>query len=86
MNNWFKQNGIHFAVAGLFFVICFLYFTPAFQGKTLIQSDVTQAQGIQKEIMDVRAKTGKAPLWTNQVFGGMPAYQIWAFYPDNITT
>ncbi|RYE32174.1 MAG: hypothetical protein EOP42_09740 [Sphingobacteriaceae bacterium] len=86
MNNWFKQNGVHFAVAGLFFVICFLYFTPAFQGKVLIQSDVTQAQGMQKEIMDVRAKTGKAPLWTNQVFGGMPAYQIWAFYPDNITT
>ena len=86
MNNWFKQNGVHFAVAGLFFVICFLYFTPAFQGKMLIQSDVTQAQGMQKEIMDVRAKTGKAPLWTNQVFGGMPAYQIWAFYPDNITT
>ncbi|MGI4749146.1 MAG: hypothetical protein ACRYFB_00810 [Janthinobacterium lividum] len=86
MNNWFKQNGIHFAVAGLFIVICFLYFTPAFQGKVLIQSDVTQAQGMQKEIMEVRAKTGKAPLWTNQVFGGMPAYQIWAFYPDNITT
>ncbi len=86
MNNWFKQNGVHFAVAGLFFVICFLYFTPAFQGKVLIQSDVTQAQGMQKEIMEVRAKTGKAPLWTNQVFGGMPAYQIWAFYPDNITT
>ena len=86
MNNWFKQNGVHFAVAGVFILICFLYFTPAFQGKTLIQSDVTQAQGMQKEIMDVRAKTGKAPLWTNQVFGGMPAYQIWAFYPDNITT
>ncbi len=86
MNNWFKQNGIHFAVAGVFILICFLYFTPAFQGKVLIQSDVTQAQGMQKEIMEVRAKTGKAPLWTNQVFGGMPAYQIWAFYPDNITT
>jgi len=86
MNNWFKQNGVHFAVAGLFIAICFFYFTPAFQGKVLVQSDVTQAQGMQKEIMDVRAKTGKAPLWTNQVFGGMPAYQIWAFYPDNITT
>ena len=86
MNNWFKQNGVHFAVAGLFFAICFFYFTPAFQGKVLVQSDVTQAQGMQKEIMDVRAKTGKAPLWTNQVFGGMPAYQIWAFYPANITT
>ncbi len=86
MNNWFKQNGVHFAVAGLFIAICFFYFTPAFQGKVLVQSDVTQAQGMQKEIMEVRAKTGKAPLWTNQVFGGMPAYQIWAFYPDNITT
>ncbi|MGI4804386.1 MAG: hypothetical protein ACRYFL_06415, partial [Janthinobacterium lividum] len=86
MNNWFKQNGVHFAVAGLFFVVCFLYFTPAFQGKVLMQSDVTQAQGMQKEIMEVRAKTGTAPLWTNQVFGGMPAYQIWAFYPDNMTT
>lgn len=86
MNNWFKQNGVHFAVAGLFLAICFFYFTPAFQGKVLVQSDVTQAQGMQKEIMEVRAKTGKAPLWTNQVFGGMPAYQIWAFYPDNITT
>lgn len=86
MNNWFKQNGVHFAIAGLFIAICFFYFTPAFQGKVLVQSDVTQAQGMQKEIMDVRAKTGKAPLWTDQVFGGMPAYQIWAFYPSNITT
>ena len=86
MNNWFKRNGIHFAVAAVFLVICFFYFTPAFQGKVLVQSDVIQAQGMQKEIMDVRAKTGHAPLWTNQVFGGMPAYQIWAFYPDNITT
>ncbi len=86
MNNWFKQNSVHFAVAGLFIAICFFYFTPAFQGKMLMQSDVTQAQGMQKEIMDVRAKTGKAPLWTNQVFGGMPAYQIWAFYPANVTT
>ncbi len=86
MNNWFKQNGIHFAVTGLFIAICFFYFTPAFQGKVLMQSDVTQAQGMQKEIMEVRAKTGTAPLWTNQVFGGMPAYQIWAFYPANVTT
>jgi hypothetical protein len=25
-------------------------------------------------------------LWTNQIFGGMPAFQIWAPYPDNLTT
>jgi len=85
MNNWFKQNGIHLAVIGIFLAICFFYFGPAFQGKTLGQRDVTGAQSTQKEINDYRAKDTTI-LWTNQIFGGMPAYQIWAPYPDNITT
>lgn len=85
MGNWFKRNGIHFAVIGIFVIICFLYFTPAFQGKTLGQNDVTRAQSTQKEIMDYRAK-GQTILWTNQILGGMPAYQIWAPYSNNITT
>ncbi|MGZ3764653.1 MAG: YfhO family protein [Mucilaginibacter sp.] len=85
MNNWFKQNGVHLAVIGIFLAICFFYFTPAFQGKTLGQSDVIGAQSTQKEINDYRAKDTTI-LWTNQIFGGMPAFQIWAPYPDNITT
>ena len=85
MNNWFKRNGIHFIVGAIFFVICFIYFTPAFQGKTLGQYDVMGAQSTQKEINDYREK-GVTILWTNQIFGGMPAFQIWAPYPDNITT
>ena len=85
MSNWFKRNSIHFIIAAVFFVICFLYFTPAFQGKTLGQSDVVGAQSTQKEINDYRAKDTTI-LWTNQIFGGMPAFQIWAPYPDNLTT
>jgi hypothetical protein len=85
MNNWFKQNGIHLGIIGIFIVICFFYFGPAFSGKTLGQSDVVGAQSTQKEINDYRAK-GVTILWTNQIFGGMPAYQIWAPYPNNITT
>jgi hypothetical protein len=85
MNNWFKRHGMHFAVAAIFLVICFFYFTPAFQGKTLGQVDVLGAQSTQKEINDYKAK-GITILWTNQIFGGMPAYQIWAPYADNITT
>ena len=84
MNNWFKRNGIHFIIAAIFLVICFIYFAPAFQGKTLGQSDVVGAQSTQKEINDYRAKDTTI-LWTNQIFGGMPAFQIWAPYPDNIT-
>ena len=85
MNNWFKKNGVHLAVVGVFLAVCFFYFTPAFQGKTLGQSDVIGAQSTQKEINDYRAKDTTI-LWTNQIFGGMPAFQIWAHYPDNIAT
>jgi hypothetical protein len=85
MMEWLKRNGIHFAVAGVFLVLCFLYFSPAFQGKTLGQGDVLGAQSTQKEIMDYRARDTTI-LWTNQIFGGMPAYQIWAPYKANIAT
>ncbi|HVW94748.1 MAG TPA: YfhO family protein [Mucilaginibacter sp.] len=85
MNNWFKRNSIHLLIGAIFFVICFIYFAPAFQGKTLGQMDVVGAQSTQKEINDYRDK-GITILWTNQIFGGMPTFQIWAPYPDNITT
>jgi hypothetical protein len=85
MNNWFKQNGIHLAIIGIFLAICFIYFTPAFQGKTIGQNDVTRAEATQKEIMDYRAKDTTI-LWTNQMFGGMPAFQIWVPYSHNVTT
>ncbi|GIR13555.1 MAG: hypothetical protein CM15mP23_21300 [Cryomorphaceae bacterium] len=29
-----------------------------------------------QELMEYRAETGKEALWTNRMFGGMPAYQI----------
>jgi len=86
MNNWFKRNGIHLAIIGIFIALCFVYFSPALQGKALYQSDVLMAQGMQKEIMDYKAKDGKGPLWTNSMFGGMPAFQIWVQYPNNVTT
>jgi len=85
MNNWFKRNGTHFLIAAILLVICLAYFTPAFQGKTLGQVDVIGAQSTQKEINDYRAKDTTI-LWTNQIFGGMPAYQIWAPYPNNVAS
>lgn len=85
MNNWFKRNSMHFAVAGIFLVICLFYFTPAFEGKVLGQSDVVGAESTQKEINDYKAKDTTI-LWTNQIFGGMPTFQIWAPYNANATT
>jgi hypothetical protein len=85
MNNWFKHNGIHLAIIAGFFAICFFYFTPAFQGKVLGQGDVLRAEATQKEINDYKAKDTTI-LWTNQMFGGMPAFQIWVPYPHNVTS
>lgn len=85
MNNWLRQNSTHFIVILLFFAICFLYFNPSFSGKALGQNDVTRAQSTTTEINDYKAK-GTTILWTNQIHGGMPTFQIWAPYPDNITT
>jgi hypothetical protein len=86
MNNWLKRNGIHLAISAFFVLICFVYFSPVLQGKAPAQGDVLQAKATQREIMEYKAKDGKGPLWTNQMFGGMPAYQIWVQYPLNLTT
>ncbi|TDG37196.1 hypothetical protein EZJ43_03495 [Pedobacter changchengzhani] len=86
MNNWFNKNGIHLAIIAFFVILCFTYFSPVLQGKAPRQDDVLQAKAMQTEIMNVKAKEGKGPLWTNQMFGGMPAYQIWVQYPLNISS
>ena len=86
MNNWFKQNGTHLAIIAFFVVICFAYFSPVMQGKRPAQGDVLQSKAMQKEIMAYKEKDGKGPLWTNQMFGGMPSYQIWVQYSYNVAT
>lgn len=86
MKHWFKENSTHFAIIAIFIALVFFYFSPIFGGKTLLQSDVVQAVGSQKELFDYRAKDGHAPQWTNAMFGGMPTYQIWAAHANNITS
>ena len=73
-----------FLIAILVFVIISLaYFSPVLEGKKLFQSDIAQFKGVSKEIVDFRAEHDKEPYWTNRVFGGMPAYNVSAYYPHN---
>ena len=65
------------AVAVVVFVFfSAVFFSPLFQGYSLKQSDVKQYQGMSKEIKDHLVSNDEDPLWTNSMFGGMPAYQI----------
>jgi hypothetical protein len=67
----------------IFVVITLAYFSPLLEGKRILQSDIINFKGMSKEIVDFREKTGTEPLWTNSMFGGMPAYQISASYTAN---
>jgi len=85
MKDWFNRNSTHFIIAALFVALCFIYFNPAFLGKSLGQNDVTRAQSTQTEINEYKER-GETILWTNQIHAGMPTFQIWAPYPNNITS
>lgn len=81
---FFKKNWIHFAILASFLITMFAYFSVQFDGHGLKQHDVEQYKGMANEIIHYRELTGEEPLWTNSMFGGMPAAQISVIYYGNI--
>ena len=79
----FKKMLPYLAAVLIFLVITIVYFSPLLEGKQVLQSDIMNYKGAAKEIIDFREKTGTEPLWTNSMFGGMPAYQISTAYNGN---
>lgn len=83
----FKKLLPHIAAVLTFALLTIVYFLPYYQGQTLQQGDVTQWEGMSKEITDWNEKhPDEQALWTNGMFGGMPAYQISMTYPGNFVT
>jgi hypothetical protein len=67
----------------IFILISLIYFKKGLGGDyVLSQGDVRNFKGAAKEIQDYRAATGEEALWTNSMFGGMPAYQISVMYAN----
>ncbi len=83
-NQPFKKYLPYLAAILIFLSLTVIYFSPLFEGKKLNQHDIIQWKGMSKEIVDYRAKTGEEPLWTNSMFGGMPAWQISVNYSANL--
>ena len=64
------------AVIG-FVILSYAYFNPVLTGKNLPQMDNTHAIGMGHELVEYeKAHPGEHPMWTNSMFGGMPAYLI----------
>lgn len=75
---------LHAGIILIFIIISFAYFFPVLEGKKLNAHDTKVFVGSSKEIQDYRNETGKEPLWTNSMFGGMPAFLISAKFPGNL--
>jgi hypothetical protein len=72
------------AAIALFVLLSLAYVYPLLQNRVLVQQDIVKFQGMAKEIADFRQQTGEEALWTNSMFGGMPAFQISVIYANNI--
>jgi len=79
----FDKLWVHVIAILLFLGISLAYFPQMIEGKVLKQSDVINSKGMSKEVLDFKAKTGKEPLWTNSMFGGMPDYLISCSFKHN---
>ncbi|MFD0992790.1 YfhO family protein [Tenacibaculum geojense] len=74
-----------YVIAMLIFVIAsIVYFNPILSGKKIKQSDIVQFSGMSKEIVDFRAENNEEPYWLGNAFSGMPAYQVSAYYPNDL--
>lgn len=75
-NTDYKKLLPYLAALVVFVLLTIVYFKPVTEGYELRQADVINYKGMAKEIHDYRRIYGEEPLWTNSMFGGMPAYQI----------
>ena len=66
----------HILAIVFFLLVAVIYTYPVLEGKKIFQSDVAKFKGMSKEIVDFRQEYDEEPLWTNSMFGGMPAYMI----------
>ena len=66
----------HLIAVLLFLILPAIYFSPQLEGNKLNQHDTNTATGMAKEITDYNKTHSDLALWTNSMFGGMPAYLI----------
>ncbi len=78
------EYGVYIIAVLIFTALSFIYFFPVLEGKKLVTNDNNVYRASAKEIIEHRAKYHEEPLWTNSMFGGMPAYQISVKYKGNL--
>lgn len=81
--DWKKLLPHVFAI-GVFLIVAVIYCKPALEGKVLQQSDIIHWKAMSKDAFNYRERHGIFPLWINNMFSGMPSFQVGATYNNYI--
>ncbi|TDW96644.1 YfhO family protein [Dinghuibacter silviterrae] len=73
--NW-KKLIPHIVALAVFVLVSVVYCSPVLDGKTVGGSDMTHWQATVHPMDVYKSTHGHYPLWTNNMFGGMPAFLI----------
>ncbi len=73
--DWKKYQPIAIILA-IFFVATLIYFWPAYQGQDIYSSEHIGAAGTAADAIRYHEETGDYTYWTDNMFSGMPNYQI----------
>ena len=84
MNFNIRSSLPHVVAILVFLAISAYYLSPVFDGYSLKQDDINNHVGVAKEIYDYRKTYEEEPLWTNSMFGGMPATQVSLAHGGNL--
>lgn len=73
----------HAIAVAIFIIVAVVYCKPALEGKVLAQTDVIHWKGMAQDMINYQQKhNNHLPLWNNNLFSGMPGYQV-AFGAEN---
>src|SRR5210317_2100422 len=89
MKNWIDsflkiKGPLHLLILFGFVWVSLLFYYPLLSGKTLLQSDIRQYEGMSRQLKEYREQTGEETYWIDNAFGGMPTYQLGAQYPADV--
>ena len=68
--DFLKKNTQNFIAIGIFVVLSAIVYSPAMQGYSVKQADISSHRGMSKELKDFReTNDGEEAIWTNSIFG-----------------
>lgn len=73
----FKNLVPHIIAVLIFLIVSLIFCKPGLENNVILkQGDLTSWQGMSHQSYQYKEKHGHTPLWTTNMFGGMPGYQI----------